>query len=147
ASGLGKLLESQKDNIASALPPGLSKYLAGTGVLDSVPGNTTSSYSTQRPSARSQASPSIWSWALPALAVLALLGIAWNLFPGRTPEKTAVTTPTDNSRPSVDTTSNSSTSSSTGTSTGASGADISPAAFQALENLRGIKAGDVDLGT
>ena len=36
ASGLANLLSSQKDNIVSALPSGFSKYLGGTGILDSL---------------------------------------------------------------------------------------------------------------
>ena len=36
ATGLARLLTSQKDNIASALPSGFSKYLGGTDVLDSL---------------------------------------------------------------------------------------------------------------
>jgi hypothetical protein len=144
-SGLANLLESQKENIASALPGGFSKYLTGTGILNGVASDTTS-YSTQKPPTQLQASSSLWSWVLSALAVLVLLGIAWNLLPESSSKKTVVTTATDNSQVSVDTMSRSTSPSSTGTSVGTSGSDVMPAPFQALDNLRGIKAGDVDLG-
>ncbi|MEZ5849773.1 MAG: DUF937 domain-containing protein [Hyphomicrobiaceae bacterium] len=36
-SGVAKLLESQKDNIAAAMPPGFSDLLKGTGLLSALP--------------------------------------------------------------------------------------------------------------
>jgi hypothetical protein len=36
--GIAQLLESQKDNIARALPSGFASYLSDTGVLDQLPG-------------------------------------------------------------------------------------------------------------
>lgn len=158
ADGLADLLESQKDTIARALPAGFSKYLRGTGVLDSVTSDervatsaTASSragYTTASPpgysdAAREPSSP--WRWALPALAVLALLGIAWNLRSGHGPDVTAVTTPPATETP-VHSNANSAAPSSTGTSTGAAGTDVIPAPFQALDNIRGIRIGDTDVG-
>lgn len=160
ADGLANLLESQKDNVARALPAGFSKYLGGTGILDSLtsdervattatgtssrPSYTTSS--TERYAADPRASSSQWRWVLPALAVLALLGIAWNLRSGSSPEQTAVTTPPVKTEAPIASTENSVAPSSTGTSTGVAGADVTPAPFQALDNLRGIKVGDTDVG-
>lgn len=159
ANGLADLLESQKDNITRALPAGFSKYLGGTGILDSLTGDehaasasatsSRSSYttsSTERYAADPHASSSQWRWVLPALAVLALLGIAWNLRSGSSPEQTAVTTPAAKTETPVASTENSVAPSSTGTSTGVAGADVMPAPFQALDNLRGIKVGDTDVG-
>lgn len=160
ADGLANLLESQKDNVARALPAGFSKYLGGTGILDSLtsdervattatatssrPSYTTSS--TERYAADPHASSSQWRWVLPALAVLALLGIAWNLRSGSSPEQTAVTTPSAKTEAPIASAENSVAPSSTGTSTGVAGADVMPAPFQALDNIRGIKVGDTDVG-
>lgn len=160
ADGLADLLESQKDNITRALPAGFSKYLGGTGILDSLmgderaastaatsarPGFTTSSAG--RYAVDPNASSSQWRWVLPALAVLALLGIAWNLRTGSSPEQTAVTTPPATTETPAASGANTATApSSTGASTGVGGADVMPAPFQALDNLRGIKVGDTDVG-
>ncbi len=156
ANGLASLLQSQKGNIASALPTGISNYLSGSGILDGLADSAGSAstmtrssrpdYSTsakyQDPSSQSRWLPT----ALAALAVLALIGIAWNLR-SRTPnEETAVTTPAPKIEAPVESAANSAMPSSTGTSTGVSGADIMPAPFQALDNLRGIKVGDTDVG-
>ncbi len=147
ANGLANLLQSQKGNIASALPTGMSKYLSGSGILDGL-GDVAGSASTASAraaksdysaSTKYQDSSSSSSWlpaALGALALLAIIGIAWNLRSRTTGEETATTTPAGNSA----------TPSSTGTSTGVSGTDILPAPFQALDNLRGIKVGDTDVG-
>lgn len=64
ASGLAKLLTSQKDAVAAALPSGFSKYLKDAGVLDSVTAATTKPAQTARPSS------SIWPWLLACLALL-----------------------------------------------------------------------------
>ena len=40
--GIAQLLESQKDNIARALPSGFANYLSDTGVLDELPGSVAS---------------------------------------------------------------------------------------------------------
>lgn len=156
ANGLADLLESQKDNITRALPAGFSKYLSGTGILDSVtgdervatapsrPGYTTSS--AERYATEPHASSSQWRWALPALAVLALLGIAWNMRSGSSPDVTAVTTAPVTTEAPMHADANSTAPSSTGTSTGVAGADVMPAPFQALDTIRGIKIGDTDVG-
>lgn len=64
ASGLAKLLTSQKDAVAAALPSGFSKYLKDAGVLDSVTAATTKPAQTARPRS------SIWPWLLACLALL-----------------------------------------------------------------------------
>jgi hypothetical protein len=113
ASGLARLVTSQKDNVLAALPSGFSNYLSGTGILDTLGGSTTKP--TTRSVAQPRPTPSIWPWLLGALAVLGLGAFAWHLLSGRHPEspKTAVETP-------------------------------SPA--EALDKLRGVKVGDVDIG-
>lgn len=164
ADGVADLLESQKDNITRALPAGFSKYLGGTGILDSLMGDeraaSTASATSARPgytassAGRYAVDPNVsssqWRWVLPALAVLALLGIAWNLRTGSSPEQTAVNTPpatTETPAASgTNTAANTTAPSSTGASTGVAGADVMPAPFQALDNLRGIKVGDTDVG-
>jgi hypothetical protein len=159
ATGLANLLASQKDNIARALPASFSKYLGGTGILDSLvgspatasPGSSRPGYvasSTQRPSAGSQASSSQWGWLIPALAAVAIGGLAWHWLSRPSLKETAATPPAKIETP-VASGANSAVQeapSSTGTSTGVSGLGPMPAPFQALENLRGIKAGDVDIG-
>lgn len=150
ATGLASLLNSQKDKIASALPAGFSNYLSDTGILDGLgagarsasaatdySGSSRPSYSTTPPptprfSDRSGSPYSqSWGWVLPALAALLIAGLAWNWFSRPRPTETAANPPP----------------ASTGTSTGASGLGPTPASFAALDNLHGIKVGDVDVGT
>ena len=91
ASGLADLLQSQKDNIVRALPPGFAKYLSGTGILDRVTGPTARpepAYA--RPPSSSATTP---SWLLPALGILAIGALAWYLFSGPAKE-TVATLPT-----------------------------------------------------
>jgi hypothetical protein len=156
ADGLADLVESQKDGIARAIPSGFSKYLQGTGILDGVMGAERAAsaadpasrpqYTTaERYSDQSREASSPWRWALPALAVLALLGIAWSMRTGSGPDVTAVAPPLATEAP-VQTEANSNSPSTTGTSTGAAGTDIMPAPFQALDSIRGVKVGDTDFG-
>lgn len=145
ATGLANLLTSQKENIANALPAGFSNYLSGTGILDGLGGSadvrtaSRPSYTampppTPRSSDRSPYMQS-WNWVLPVIGALILGGLAWHwLRPN--PTETALNSPPPATAPS-----------STGTSTGVSGLGAMPASFEALENLRGIKVGDVDIGT
>jgi len=154
ATGLASLLNSQKDKIASALPAGFSNYLSDTGILDGLgtgarsasaatdyPGSSRPSYSTTPPptprySDRSGSPYSqSWGWVLPALAALLIGGLAWNWFARPRPTETAANPPPATAPAS------------TGTSTGASGLGPTPASIAALDNLRGIKVGDVDVGT
>ncbi|MGO4683019.1 DUF937 domain-containing protein [Hyphomicrobium sp. 2TAF46] len=157
ATGLASLLNSQKDNIASALPAGFSNYLSDTGILDGLgsstgvrsattgySGSSRPSYSTTPPPTPSDWSrnPNMrsWGWVIPALAALLIGGLAWNWFTRPRPTETAANPPpakieTPATAPA-----------STGTSTGASGLGPLPASFEALENLHGIKVGDVDVG-
>jgi hypothetical protein len=153
AHGLTDLLKSQKDNITRALPAGFSKHLNDTGLFDGVMDDERTAapprpgYTTSFPeSAVAHESSSQWRWVLPALAVLALLGIAWNLRSGSGPEVTATATPpaTMQAQPHAD--ANPAAPASTGTSTGAAGSDIMPAPFHALDAIRGIKIGDADVG-
>src|SRR5262245_12898609 len=72
ASGLARLLTSQKDNVAAALPSGFSKYLGDTGILDDVTTKATK-YVSQTASPTS----SIWPWLLGALALLVIGGFLW----------------------------------------------------------------------
>ena len=109
ASGLAKLLTSQKDNVSAALPSGFSKYLKDAGILDGVTSSVT------RPAYQTEQRSTPWRWLLGALAVIGLGAFAWHLMSGRHAEgpKTAVEAP-------------------------------SPAG--ALDKLRGVKVGDVDIG-
>ncbi len=157
ADGLADLVESQKDSIARAIPSGFSKYLQGTGILDGVMGDERAATAadpasrpqyttpTERYSDQSREASSPWRWALPALAVLALLGIAWSLRTGSGPDVTAVAPPPATETPAR-TEANSNSPSNTGTSTGAAGTDIMPTPFQALDSIRGVKVGDTDFG-
>ena len=91
ASGLARLLTSQKDNVAAAVPSGFSKYLKDTGILDGVTGSVTKPAYQTPPRSTS----SIWPWLLGALAVIGLGAFAWHLMSGRHAEgpKTAVEAP------------------------------------------------------
>lgn len=75
ASGLARLLTSQKDSIAAALPSGFAKYLGDAGILDDVTTKTTK-FATR---ASSPSTSSIWPWLLGALALLLLGGLLWRL--------------------------------------------------------------------
>jgi hypothetical protein len=84
--GIAQILESQKDNIARAVPSGFANYLSGTGILDELPGAITSQASRARPAYGAE-NPSR-SWILPVLGTLALLGLGWYLISRPAPEKT-----------------------------------------------------------
>jgi hypothetical protein len=82
-------------------------------------------------------------WLIPAVVVLALGGLAWHLLSRPSLQETAATPPAAK----IETPLASGSNSSSGTSTGVSGLEsIQPASFQALESLRCIKVGDVDIG-
>ena len=91
ASGLADLLQSQKDNIVRALPPGFAKYLGGTGILDRVTGPTAWPEPAYARSPSSSATTP--SWLLPALGILAIGALAWYLSSGPAKE-TVATLPT-----------------------------------------------------
>jgi hypothetical protein len=76
ASGLARLLTSQKDSVLAALPSGFSKYLGEAGILDDV--TTRAAKSAYRAPDQST-SPSIWPWLLGALALLAIGALLWRL--------------------------------------------------------------------
>jgi hypothetical protein len=131
ASGLANLLTSQKDNILRAIPPGLSKSLADTGLLDGLGASSdvrrappATQWSSSAPPSRSSS-----SWIIPAIGALALLGLAWQFF----------------SRPHPQTAEAPATKVEAPVTTGALPDKPAPA-FASLENLRGIKAGNVDIG-
>jgi len=125
ASGLARLLTSQKDNVVAALPSGFSSYLDDAGILrDVTPVTTKVASSTQ--SIQSTSSP--WPWLLGALAILAAGLLAWQLLSGR--HRQVVEAPS----PKTET---------PATQTGQAG----EAPYAGLLNkLRGIKVGDVDIG-
>ena len=120
ASGLANLLTSQKNNVSAALPAGFSKYLSEAGVLDDCGLRT-------RTVSRTPAStpPSIWPWLLGALVVLALGSLAWHFLAGRHKQVAE----TENPKIEEQATS------------------PSEAPYVGLlTKLKGIKAGDVDVG-
>ncbi len=136
ASGLANLLTSQKDNILRAIPPGLSRSLADTGILDSLAGSSARAANVPRDyvapaKAASSGSSSSSGWLLPALAGLAFLGLAWHFL--SRPESTQTAQAPPPAKVEVPVT------------TGALPDQVTPS-FASLENLRGIKAGDVDVG-
>jgi hypothetical protein len=102
SSALRSLLASQNDNIATALPADLSKYLRGTGILDTITSNLEEAYREasghlyeriERPPGMGQPAKhtSWWSWVLPALALFAVGAIAWRLLSGPHPREVALT--------------------------------------------------------
>jgi hypothetical protein len=117
ASGLASLLTSQKDNIVAALPSGFSKYFGAIGVLDDV---TTAKKPVfpkdASPGYPTREPPSVWPWLLGALALL-IAAMTWHFLSQRHGH-VAETAP-----PKV---------------------EAPYAGF--LAKLRGVKAGDVDVG-
>ena len=87
--GVAQLLESQKDNIARAMPAGFADYLNGTGILDELPGSVASQAPRARPAYGAE-SPSR-NWMLPVLGALALVGLGWYMLSGPAPEATVAT--------------------------------------------------------
>jgi hypothetical protein len=86
ASGLARLLASQKDNISAALPPGFGSLLSAAGV----PGFAKADTQTPR---LTQADTSFPDWLKWVLGALALAVLAWWLFGKRPAEIVAPTTP------------------------------------------------------
>jgi hypothetical protein len=121
ASGLARLLTSQKDSVVAALPSGFSKYLSEAGILDDVTARVA-------PRTAYGSSPSIWPWLLGALALLAIGALAWHFLAGR--HRQVVEAPTPKiEQPATETTQK----------------GEAPYAG-VLSKLRGIKVGDVDIG-
>ena len=121
ASGLARLLTSQKDNVVAALPSGFSKYLDEAGILgDLKPATTKFATPTTY-----QSTSSMWPWLLGALALLAIGALAWNHWAGR--HREVAEAPGQKTEQPV----------------GVTG----EAPYAGLLNkLRGIKVGDVDIG-
>ncbi len=88
ASGMARLLESQKDNIANALPSGFAKYLSGTGILDGIAGPGEACGEGPKPLTdhRNRIGSCRCS------GVLALGALGWYLL-GRSPTETVATVP------------------------------------------------------
>ena len=122
ASGLARLLSSQKDEVVAAMPSGFSKYLSDAGILDDVTTRTTK-FASRAPE---PSTPSVWPWLLGALALLGAGLLAWQLFSGR--ERQVVEAPS----PKVEAPSQEIT------------GEVPYASL--LNKLRGIKVGDVDIG-
>jgi hypothetical protein len=118
ASGLASLLTSQKDDVIAALPSGFSKYFGTIGILDDV---TTAN----KPVSREEVSrgyptrepPSVWPWLLVTIAVAAIGALALSYLSGRH-RQVAETAPPKVEAPYAD----------------------------FFSELRGVKAGDVDVG-
>ena len=121
ASGLSDLLTSQKNNVSAALPAGFSKYLSQAGVLDDVAASRTSTVS-RTPAGTP---PSIWPWLLGALLLLALGSLAWHFLAGRHKQVAETANPKIEEQ-----------------ATSPSEAPY----VGLLTKLKGIKAGDVDVG-
>ena len=116
-SGLARLLTSQKDTVVAALPPGFSKYFGAIGVLDDV---TTATGAVSHEGASpgpAREPPSVWPWLIGAVAVFAIGALASHFLSGRHGQ-VAETTPQKVEAPY--------------------------AGF--LAKLRGVKAGDADVG-
>ncbi len=102
AAGLAQLIQSQKDNIVSALPSGLADYLKGTGILDAVMSPTAKDrVAKDQTWAQPDRSSSQWGWTLPVLGILAIGALAWYLFahaPAQSPGTTNVIVAADQAR-------------------------------------------------
>ena len=117
-SGLARLLTSQKDTVVAALPPGFSKYFGAIGVLDDV--TTATGPVTRQGASRgypAREPPSVWPWLVGAVAVFAIGALASHFLSGGHGQ-VAETTPQKVEAPY--------------------------AGF--LAKLRGVKAGDADVG-
>ena len=126
ASGLARLLTSQKDNVAAALPSGFSKYLSDAGILEGVTTPTTRPASREyAPQTPARSAPA-WPWLLGALALLAVGALAWHHWAGR--HRHVAEAPSPKIEPPA-------------------GKVKGEAPYAGLLNkLRGIKVGDVDIG-
>jgi hypothetical protein len=108
-SSIANLFAGQKDNIAAALPAGLRDQLRGTGLLESLQGaaGTASAAAGQAASAgrtavdsgyraarTASATPTNWLyWALPVIAIAALLYYMWGTPTDRVATQTPVAAP------------------------------------------------------
>jgi len=124
ASGLARVLTSQKESVVAALPSGFSKYLSEAGILDDMTASTTK-FASRTPY---RSTPSIWPWLLGALALLAIGASAWHFLAGR--HRQVVEAPTPKIEQPAEETSQKGEAPYVGL----------------LSKLRGIKVGDVDIG-
>jgi len=129
ADGLAKLLVSQKDNVAGAMPSGFGSLLSGSGLLDSLESAASSgTAAAQRTAAQTvhaaertaerASSGARWLWPLVILAAVALA--AWYLWNSQ-PAQHAV----DTARTAV----------------------TSPALTSPFDSLQGVMVGGADLST
>ena len=121
ASGLGRLLISQKDNVVAAAPSGFARYLDDAGILRDITPATTK-FAARAPE---RSTPSVWPWLLGALALLAIGALAWHHWAGR--HRQVAEAPSQKTEQPAEVT--------------------GEAPYAALLNkLSGIKVGDVDIG-
>ncbi len=146
ATGIANLIASQKDNILRAVPAGFSKTLGETGLLDSLAGpselrraqeasrgyDSPGRYAAPSPKASPQP-----GWLIPALALLAVGALAWYLLSRPSPTETARVEPPAK----VESPAKAESPLTTGTLPEQPSTD-----FPALDSLRGVKVGDVDVG-
>jgi len=124
ASGLARVLTSQKEGVVAALPSGFSKYLSEAGILDDMTASTTK-FASRTPY---RSTPSIWPWLLGTLALLAIGALAWHFLAGR--HRQVVEAPTPKIEQPAEETSQKGEAPYVGL----------------LSKLRGVKVGDVDVG-
>ena len=123
ASGLAKLLTSQKDSVLAAVPSGFSNYLSEAGLVDRVAPQSRPTYK-----AAPASTGSIWPWLLGAIAALGIGAFLWHHYSGRHPQVVETTSPKTEA-PAAQTTS----------------PGEAPYAG-VLDKLQGIKVGDIDVG-
>lgn len=123
ASGLARLLSSQKDSVLGAVPSGLSSYLSQAGILDHVTPSSRPAYRAESPSPQS-----MWPWLLAALAALGIGAFLWHHYSGRHPQVVETKSPKIEA-PAAQLT------------------NPGEAPYAGvLDKLRGIKVGNIDVG-
>lgn len=158
STAVADLLASQSDDISRAMPAGLAKYLGGIGLPGSIAEGEETRASPAYPDAEApkyaapamKSSATQWGWLFPVLALGVLLGL-WQLSSGPD-ERRADISPsapaaTDTSRTAAAAPEATDTAATSGASTGETGLEpVQATNFQALDRLRGIRVGSVDLG-
>lgn len=137
---VSQLLAAQKDNILRALPSGFAKNLGGTGILDGVMDHAGNMAQAGAGSGYGRTSPATYAskpqgsgagWLLPAIALLALCGLAWYVLSSLSNQRTAAI----DSTPPVT------------TAQAPSAGGVTAPGLAAFDQLKGVKLGDVDVGT